>query len=105
MATGLAANFVEPLEATAIHCTLQQINYFMDYYFTENLNMQETVLHNSYNKEMANMWDDIRDFIVLHYISERKDTEFWKDFSTRNKASQRVQYLLDVAKDKVLKHC
>jgi tryptophan halogenase len=95
LAIGLSSSFVEPLEATAIHCTLQQINYFMDYYFTENLNMQETVLHDSYNKEMTNMWDDIRDFIVLHYISERKDTEFWRESSSVKRRSKELNEKLE----------
>lgn len=95
LSIGLSSSFVEPLEATAIHCTILQMKHFMDYYFTENLNMQETVLHDSYNKEMVNMWDDIRDFIVLHYISQRKDTVFWKEASSVERRSKELKEKLE----------
>ena len=32
-----------------------------------------------YNKEIGLVLDDIRDFISLHYISDRDDSDFWKD--------------------------
>ena len=67
----------------------------MDFYFTENLNMDENVLHKSYNNEMCNMWDDIRDFIVLHYISKRKDTEFWIESSSTKRRSEELNEKLE----------
>ena len=95
LAIGLSSSFVEPLEATAIHYTIVQMNYFMDYYFTENLNMNEKVLHNSYNEDMGIMWDEVRDFIVLHYISKRKDTEFWKEASSVERRSEQLKERLE----------
>lgn len=95
LAIGLSSSFVEPLEATAIHCTLVQINHFMENYFTENLNMNESLLHKSYNEDMSNMWDDIRDFIVLHYISNRKDTEFWKESASTKRRSEELNEKLE----------
>jgi len=32
-----------------------------------------------YNNKVNLIAENIRDFICLHYISERNDTEFWKD--------------------------
>jgi tryptophan halogenase len=95
LAIGLSSSFVEPLEATAIHCTLVQINHFMENYFTENLNMNESLLHKSYNEDMSNMWDDIRDFIVLHYIGNRKDTEFWKESASTKRRSEELNEKLE----------
>jgi tryptophan halogenase len=95
LAIGLSSSFVEPLEATAIHYTIAQINYFMDYYFTENLNMNETLLHNTYNKDMGVMWDDVRDFIVLHYVSKRKDTKFWIEASSVERQSEELKEKLE----------
>jgi tryptophan halogenase len=95
IAIGLSSSFVEPLEATAIHCTLVQINHFMENYFTENLNMNESLLHKSYNEDMSNMWDDIRDFIVLHYIGNRKDTEFWKESASTKRRSEELNEKLE----------
>jgi len=32
----------------------------------------------SYNTTVANQLDDFRDFINLHYVSERRDSDFWQ---------------------------
>ena len=32
-----------------------------------------------YNATVARQVDDFRDFIRLHYVSERRDTPFWRD--------------------------
>jgi hypothetical protein len=76
LSTGLASGFLEPLEATSIHMTILQINIFIEQYFTKELNFKCEPLINQYNLEIQTIWDDLRDFINLHYISARKDTDF-----------------------------
>ena len=39
------------------------------------------VNNKQYNEDINTIWDDIKDFIRLHYISPRQDTTFWKDVS------------------------
>jgi flavin-dependent dehydrogenase len=74
VAIGLSANFVEPLEATSIGTSIQQVFLLMHYlpkYNQENINF--------YNNQIDKIMTNIRDFIILHYITDKKNTEFWKN--------------------------
>ena len=79
LSTGLSSGFVEPLEATSIHMTVLQINHFIEQFFT----------------------NDIKDFIVLHYQTPRKDTDFWKEASSRERRSDRLNSLLELWKTRM----
>jgi tryptophan halogenase len=76
VAIGLSANFVEPLEATSIGTSIQQA--FLLMHNLPNYN-QSTI--NYYNNQVSHIMNNIRDFIVLHYITKRKDTKFWEDIN------------------------
>ena len=54
----------------------------------------------SYNKDINVIWDDIKDFIRLHYISPRQDTNFWKDVSN-TKISNTLKDRLDIWKSRM----
>ena len=76
-AVGLASAFVEPLEATSIGSTIQQIKLLASYiaaYVPGNVHSQ-----NKYNKSMGIMMDNVLSMIRLHYMSDRRDTKFWID--------------------------
>ena len=42
------------------------------------------------------MWDDFRDLLQIHYITEREDSEFWRFCKNELKKTERVKYVLDV---------
>jgi len=71
-AVGLSANFVEPLEASSIGTSIQQA-YLLSHYLV-NYN-QHTI--DKFNNTMEKIMLNIRDFICLHYITNRKE-KFWK---------------------------
>lgn len=93
VALGLAAAFVEPLEATSIHATKIQIDSL-----GESLKNQSS--KDLYNKDMSKMYDDIKDFIALHYKGSRNDTEFWRHVNTIS--TPRVDEILEIAKTRML---
>ena len=74
VAIGLSASFVEPLEATSIGTSIQQ-----SFLLTDRILNYNEVTVNKYNKEVTSILNDIRDFIALHYITDRDDSDFWKD--------------------------
>lgn len=74
VAMGLSGCFFEPLEATSIGLTIQQSFLLMH----KLQNYDENVIKD-YNKSFETMTENIRDFIVLHYLTKRNDTEFWKN--------------------------
>jgi tryptophan 6-halogenase len=72
---GLASCFLEPLESTGIYfiyaAAYQLAKHFPDKRFDQ-------VLVDRFNREIATMFDDSRDFIQAHfYFSPRSDTPFW----------------------------
>lgn len=73
-AIGLSASFVEPLEATSIGTSIQQSFLLASRLINYN---QDQI--DRYNLEVNAILNDIRDFIALHYITNRRDTKFWKD--------------------------
>lgn len=74
---GLSSSFVEPLEATSIGSTIQQMRSAIQNitgYSLGSSKMQE--VHNS---KMEVMMENLVSMVRLHYISDREDTHFWKD--------------------------
>ena len=88
VAVGLCANFVEPLEATSIGTTIQQAFLLMQY--LENYNQQSI---NIYNKQVSTVMENGRDFIQLHYINNKKTTNFWKDVNKVEPSDILKQYM------------
>lgn len=78
LALGLASSFLEPLEATSIHGTLVSLLLFINRHDTDVKQTQEKE-RSRYNQAIAQQVDDFRDFINLHYVSERQDSAFWRD--------------------------
>jgi tryptophan halogenase len=101
ISAGLSSAFVEPLEATSIHMTVLQINHFIEQYFTHTMDFNNTVMQDRYNKSMTSVWDDIKDFIVMHYITPRKDTEFWIEASSEKRRSEELKNKLAVWKTRM----
>lgn len=76
VAVGLSGSFVEPLEATSIGTTIQQALILMH----RLVNYDQSVIDN-YNRSITAIMENIRDFVVLHYVTKRQDTPFWKDLN------------------------
>lgn len=76
LALGLASGFIEPLESTAIHLIARGIEFFLRYYPDRDC---DPALIREYNRRMTADYEEVRDFIVLHYCStERQDSPFWR---------------------------
>jgi tryptophan halogenase len=77
VAVGLSANFVEPLEATSIGTSIQQM--FALIHYLPNFDEADIV---QYNDSINGIMENIKDFILLHYIKKDKEiklTEKLKD--------------------------
>lgn len=75
VAIGLSAGFLEPLESTGIFLTEIGLMHFMENYPLKGFN---DVLSDNYNAQMARLYDEVLDFIVMHYcLTQREDTPFW----------------------------
>lgn len=74
VAIGLSGSFVEPLEASSIGTSIQQA--FLLMHQLPNYN-EKTI--ESYNQSFIDIMNNIRDFLVLHYVTKRNDSKFWVD--------------------------
>jgi tryptophan halogenase len=73
---GLASGFVEPLESTGIHLIQRAIMLLVEYLPDRQIN---DALRRAFNARMAAVYDEVRDFIMLHYILTQRDEQFWRD--------------------------
>ncbi len=77
-AIGNASGFVEPLEATALHMILEQ-SHFLSLALADGGLRVVPAIRAVENSRIGRLWDDIRDFLALHYRFNRKlDTPFWR---------------------------
>lgn len=96
IAIGLSSGFIEPLEATSI--MIQVIG--LDSYLDNNLGAikRDPFYINRYNKRMSEVNAENMEFIYIHYLGQRQDTAFWREFTQKNKIPQRVAELLEECK-------
>jgi tryptophan halogenase len=102
LALGLCAAFAEPLEATSIHSTIVQLNSFIFDYLKDTV--EDTVnigSQNIYNRRMCDMYDDFKDFLVLHYQTQRADSKFWQWMQTGETRTDFVNNIIELSKIKI----
>lgn len=97
-AVGLSGSFFEPLEATSIGTSIQQAFLLM-----HRLKNYDDKIINDYNKSFLDIVENIRDFIALHYMTKKSNTEFWRSFSKENVPDSLLEKL-DIWKHKLPIH-
>ncbi|WP_298986811.1 tryptophan halogenase family protein [uncultured Roseibium sp.] len=76
LAIGLSGGFVEPLESTGLYLVEIAAKTLCEYF--PYLGSHDE-LSERFNKIIGDRYEEILDFIVLHYcLSERRDSEFWE---------------------------
>jgi tryptophan halogenase len=76
VAVGLSGGFIEPLESTALHLIYRGVDFLLRFFPDRDF---DPALRAEYNRRMVADYEEIRDFIVLHYCkTQRDDTPFWR---------------------------
>jgi len=95
LSVGLASSFFEPLEATSIHTSILMCNRFINIYSDEYFKNKNENISNKYNEEINNFNKDIVSFLYFHYMTNKIDTDFWKNFTINNVMPEKTKYYLD----------
>jgi hypothetical protein len=76
VAVGLSSGFLEPLESTSIQLIMDAVGRLVELFPDRDFHPG---LATEFNRRMAQQYESIRDFIILHYkLTQRADSEFWR---------------------------
>lgn len=94
--SGLSSSFIEPLEATSIGSTIQQMFILIDY-----LPSNDSYSANKQNKKLM---ENLFNFVRLHYVVNREDTQFWKYVKNDLPLSDYLKEYLPIWKNRLPKN-
>ncbi len=95
VAMGMAAGFIEPLEASALALVELSANFIRDEFpFGEN---SIEVVGKHFNRLFTYRWQRIIEFLKLHYVlSERRDTDYWREVTNLDTAPAGLREQLEL---------
>ena len=88
LAIGLSQSFVEPLEATSLWVAYTNLGDFLS---CNGLDVNTESFERTYNQRCLKRNEDVRDFLYLHYLTNRNDSPFWQEFRNKHPMIPTVQ--------------
>jgi tryptophan halogenase len=93
VAIGLSAGFIEPLEASALALVELSASMLSDEMPASRAAMD--IVARRFNDFFTYRWERVIDFLKLHYVlSQREDSEFWRDNRAAASVPERLRELL-----------
>jgi tryptophan halogenase len=77
VSTGLAAGFVEPLESNGTALAIEQAVDLAESLSSWVVDPEATI--KKYNHRFDQVYNNVVDFVQLHYITKRNDSKFWQE--------------------------
>ena len=78
IAIGLSSGFLEPLEANGVAVIIEALYGVSDHWNPHKSTAEQTLQTNRFNNRMYATYNDIKDFLALHYRGKRNDSKYWK---------------------------
>ena len=76
VAIGLSGGFLEPLESTSINIIENAVGWLLQHFPDRDF---RPALADEFNRLVAQRYEFVRDFIIMHYkVTRRDDSEFWR---------------------------
>ena len=95
VAVGISAGFIEPLEASALALIEMSAAMIRDDMPATRESMD--VISRRFNERFRYRWGRVIDFLKLHYVlSQRTDSDFWRDNRSPETIPTRLQELLEL---------
>ena len=99
LALGLSSGFFEPLEATSLSILSQMLETITDKNFIDIFYNRSKNKEDDFNSIFCNINEEVHSFIYLHYITNKTNTVFWKDFIQKNTMPPKLKKFLQDMKD------
>jgi tryptophan halogenase len=93
MAVGLAQSFVEPLEATSIWVSCLNLLQFLK---GDGINNPSMRFRKTFNNDCTKRNEEVVSFLYLHYLTQRNDSDFWREFRTKTKMVEQTNDSLNI---------
>lgn len=77
LSIGLSSSFAEPLEAQSIGFTIIQSQHLLTFYDLWKTNNDFAEI--KYNELMTKVFNNVVDYLQVHYLGDRDDSLFWKE--------------------------
>jgi tryptophan halogenase len=94
VAVGLAAGFLEPLEASALMLIETSANYIADQLPANQCLMP--IVAKRFNTMMLKKWRGVIDFLKLHYVLSERSEPFWQQHRQAQSIPESLQELLEL---------
>ncbi|GAC16594.1 tryptophan halogenase family protein [Aliiglaciecola lipolytica] len=99
LSVGLSAGFIEPLESTGLHLINLGARLFATHFTAGQCNQ---TIRDSYNRQLSGIYDDLKQFIVLHYcLTDRDDSAFWQQAQRSADNNPQLTEKLQIWKHKI----
>ncbi|WP_339862431.1 tryptophan halogenase family protein [Paremcibacter congregatus] len=102
IAIGLSGGFIEPLESTGLHL----INLAAGLLASHHPRRDTTqAVRDSFNRLMSGFYQDLKQFIVLHYcLTDRDDSDFWRAAPATVKECPWLEKQLEIWRHKICEY-
>ena len=96
IAVGLSGNFIEPLESTSIWLQLSLLLTLRQ--FLSNIDDLDEDSTRLFNELIGQDVDEKMNFVYLHYLTKRDDSEFWREFRRKTTLPSMVKEIVPFIK-------